>query len=77
MLEKKFGEYRTDAEPNNVARGVSSWLQDPDLMVQMSNYARDAGNPNAARDIVRKIGTSVLRWKEHHPNLEEDAVRNN
>jgi len=76
VLEKKFGEYRTDAEPNNVASGVSSWLQDPDLMVQMSNSARDAGNPNAARDIVQKIGTSVLRWKEHHPNLEIDAETN-
>ena len=30
--------------------------------------------PDAAEDIVRTIGTSVLRWKELHPEEEAKGV---
>jgi hypothetical protein len=37
----------------------------------MSKNAQKAGRPNAAEDIARAIGTSVLRWKELHPEEED------
>merc|ERR1712038_637010 len=63
VIEKKFGEYKSDAEPKFIAEGVASWLQDPDLMIEMSKRAQDAGNPRAAEHIVKQIGKSALRWK--------------
>jgi len=75
VLEKKFGEYKSDSDPHSIAKVVCNWLIDPDLMVRMSKCAKDAGRPNAAEDIVRNIGTSVLRWKELHPEEEKNIVR--
>lgn len=67
VIEKKFGAYKADKNPTEIAETVSSWLQNPSLLSEMSKYALEAGRPNAAEDIVRKIGKSVIRWKESHP----------
>lgn len=72
VLEKKFGAYKADKNPCEIAETVSSWLQNPSLLSEMSKYALEAGRPNAAEEIVRKIGKSVIRWKESHP---EDTVK--
>ncbi len=40
-------------------------------MTEMSRHAQDAGNPQAAENIVKQIGKSALRWKELH--VEEDG----
>ena len=42
-------------------------------MAEMSKHAQEAGRPHAAEDIARAIGTSVLRWKELHPEQEDDT----
>lgn len=70
MIEKKFGDYKSDADAAAIATTLSSWLKDCTLLDTMSRHAMDAGRPNAAADIARKIGTSVLRWKESHPEEE-------
>jgi len=72
VLEKKFGVYKPDKNPSEIAETVSSWLRNPSLLSEMSKYALEAGRPNAAEEIVRKIGKSVIRWKESHP---EDNVK--
>lgn len=74
VIEKKFGAYKSDSKPFEISKCVCEWLQDPDLMVEMSKNAQKAGKPNAAEDIARAIGTSVLRWKELHPEEEEEDV---
>jgi hypothetical protein len=72
VLEHKFGDYQSEHDPHSVAKKLCSWLQDVELLHEMSQGAMKAGNPHAAEDIVRKIGTSVLRWKELHPDEEKD-----
>jgi 1,2-diacylglycerol 3-beta-galactosyltransferase len=72
VIEKKFGAYKSDSKPFEISECICEWLQDPDLMVEMSKNAQKASRPNAAEDIARAIGTSVLRWKELHPENEED-----
>ena len=64
VIEKKFGEYISDSNPQLIAQTVCSWLNNPDRMKEMSQFATKAGMPNAAEDIVKCIGKSVLRWKE-------------
>lgn len=64
VMKKKFGKYIPDSDPEAISKGVTSWLRDPDLMVQLSQNASSAGNPSAAENIVKSIGESTLRWKE-------------
>jgi len=64
VLEKKFGQYQSDSNPNKIASMACEWLRNPDRMVEMSLHAKRAGMPNAAEDIVKYIGKSTLRWKE-------------
>ena len=73
VIEKKFGAYRPDSKPFDISKCICEWLQDPDLMAEMSKHAQEAGRPHAAEDIARAIGTSVLRWKELHPEQEDDT----
>lgn len=78
VVEKKFGQYEPDSNPQLIALTVKEWLQNPDLMRDMSLHARKAGMPDAAEEIVKCIGKSVLRWKELHEeeqeNEEEDII---
>jgi UDP-N-acetylglucosamine:LPS N-acetylglucosamine transferase len=69
VVEKKFGEYQSDSNPEKVAHTACQWLRSPDKMNEMSMHAKKAGMPNAAEDIVKCIGKSVLRWKELHEDV--------
>jgi len=60
VLEKGFGDYNDD--PVEMAKEVTAWLQDPELMNGMSHKARAAGNPHAAADIVLDIGSITHTW---------------
>jgi UDP-N-acetylglucosamine:LPS N-acetylglucosamine transferase len=70
VIEKKFGEYKSDTDAAAIATTLSSWLKDSEFLNTMSRHAMDAGRPHAAEEIARNIGTSVLRWKESHPEVE-------
>lgn len=72
VIEKKFGEYISDSKPELIAKTVCSWLNNPDKMKDMSQHASMAGMPNAAEDIVKCIGKSVLRWKESHEEVRNE-----
>lgn len=60
VLESGFGDYCED--PPQIATEVGYWLQDPELMQTMSRAATQAGNPHAADDIVRSIGSQTVSW---------------
>ena len=66
VVQKKFGRYESDNQPKKIANVVVEWLRHPNIMKEMSYHAKKAGMPNAAREIVKCIGKSVLRWKELH-----------
>ena len=66
VLKNEFGAYVADSDPDGVARQCSSWLRDEEKLAEMSKKASDAGVPNAAEDIARYIGQSVIRWKVHN-----------
>ena len=76
VVEKKFGQYQPDSNPELIALTVKDWLRNPDVMRDMSFHARKAGMPNAAEEIVKCIGKSVLRWKELHQEEEDDTEEN-
>lgn len=61
VLESGFGEYCAD--PVAIGEEVASWLNDQDLMDEMSRRAKSAGRPHAAADIVLDIGTAANAWK--------------
>lgn len=48
-----FGSYA--AEPEEIARGVSEWLRQPQLLEQMSGAARTAAKPQATRQIASDL----------------------
>ena len=66
VLKNEFGAYVADSDPDGVARQCSSWLRDEEKLAEMSKKASKAGVPNAAEDIARYIGQSVIRWKVHN-----------
>ena len=66
VLKNEFGAYVSDSDPDGVARQCSTWLRDEEKLAEMSKKATEAGVPNAAEDIARYIGQSVIRWKVHN-----------
>jgi 1,2-diacylglycerol 3-beta-galactosyltransferase len=54
-----FGEYRTDSM--DIAETVCNWLDDAELLDDMGQKARRAGNPNAARELVLDMLTLLDR----------------
>lgn len=58
------GSYISDQFPNRIAQKVGQWLCSDDELCRLSKSSKDAGNPNAAHEIVKAIGESTLRWKE-------------
>jgi 1,2-diacylglycerol 3-beta-galactosyltransferase len=60
VLESGFGDYCED--PPEIATEVGYWLQDENLMKAMSVLATEAGNPYAADEIVRDIGSETVAW---------------
>ena len=66
VIKNGFGAYVADSDPDGVARQCSSWLRDEEGLAEQSKKAMEAGVPNAAEDIARYIGQSVVRWMHHH-----------
>jgi 1,2-diacylglycerol 3-beta-galactosyltransferase len=63
-VEGGSGAYCQDTDPQAIAKEVALWLSDDVKLGRMSFAAKKCGAPNAARDIVRQIGDSTLKWKE-------------
>lgn len=74
VIDGGFGAFVSDSDPNGVAEVIVSWLTGGDKMEELSNAAKEKGAPYAARDIVKAIGDSTLKWREI--NEEREASRN-
>lgn len=64
VVEGGFGAFCQDSDPQAVAEEVTLWLNDDRKLAEMSIAAKRCGAPNAARDIVKQIGDSSLKWRE-------------
>jgi len=63
VVEGGFGSFCQDTDTGAVAEEVALWLKDEVKLREMSEAAKKAGHPYAARDIVKQIGDSTLKWK--------------
>jgi UDP-N-acetylglucosamine:LPS N-acetylglucosamine transferase len=75
-----FGAFCQDTDPQAIAEEVALWLHDDEKLAKMASAAKKMGYPNAARDIVKQIGDSTLKWRELNdgklgiPTDEEEQV---
>lgn len=63
VVDGGFGSFCQDTDTQAVAEEVALWLNDEIKLKEMSEAAKKLGHPHAARDIVRQIGDSTLKWK--------------
>lgn len=63
VIEGGFGAFCQDTNTQAVAEEVAQWLNNEVKLREMSEAAKKAGHPYAARDIVKQIGDSTLKWK--------------
>jgi UDP-N-acetylglucosamine:LPS N-acetylglucosamine transferase len=64
VVEGGFGAYCHDSDPEAIAEELAAWLQDEPKLTKLSIAAKAKGAPYAARDIVKQIGDSTLKWRE-------------
>jgi 1,2-diacylglycerol 3-beta-galactosyltransferase len=74
VVDGRFGAFRPDYEPVQVACEVVRWLLNENELCLMSHAAKAAGAPHAASHIARMIGESTYRWKDVNEN---SVVRKN
>mmetsp|Transcript_167011 Transcript_167011/g.531215 ORF Transcript_167011/g.531215 Transcript_167011/m.531215 type:complete len:748 (-) Transcript_167011:9-2252(-) len=60
VTEAGAGEFVADLEPERVADTVEAWLENPQLLNQMSANARRIAHPNASLDITRRLCQDFL-----------------
>ena len=63
VVDGGFGSFCQDTDTQAVAEEVALWLNDELKLKEMSEAAKKLGRPHAARDIVKQIGDSTLKWK--------------
>ena len=73
-MEGGFGSFCQDTDPEAVAEEVTLWLNDEIKLTEMSDMAKKAGHPYAARDIVKQIGDSTLKWKSLNNDQFTDII---
>lgn len=64
VINGGFGAYVNDSDPIAVAEEICMWLTDDKKRSELSRAAKEKGKPYAARDIVKQIGDSTLKWRE-------------
>ncbi|GKY94727.1 hypothetical protein MPSEU_000438100 [Mayamaea pseudoterrestris] len=77
VIEHRFGDFISAKEPEEMAQEVTSWLQDQELMVNMSKAAQRTGQPTAAADIVHDIGAITHTWMALNGAVELDMSKVN
>ena len=76
VVENEFGAFCPDKDPSGIAEELCMWLSDSEKMRTLSQAAKKAGAPYAARDIAKDIGERALKWREINDNnaaVAEDA----
>jgi UDP-N-acetylglucosamine:LPS N-acetylglucosamine transferase len=66
VVDGGFGAYCPDTDPISMAEELCIWLKDDDKLSVLSKAAKTFGAPYAARDIVKSIGESTLKWREEN-----------
>lgn len=61
VLDNKFGDYCED--PVCIAEEVAHWMQNPEVLSELSQNSRAVGHPLAASEIVQDIGSLTHTWK--------------
>merc|ERR1712087_254062 len=74
VVDGKFGSYCDDCDPAAIGEEIADWLSDEARLTEMSKRAKAMGAPTAARDIVKQIGDSTLKWRELN-EAEEKASK--
>ena len=64
VLNGGFGDYCDD--PETIGLEVACWLQDPQLLDEMSRRATEVGHPHAAEEIAMDIGETTHEWMERN-----------
>jgi hypothetical protein len=64
VIDGGFGAFCSDSDPMAIAEELCMWLQDERKLETLSKAAKAKGSPYAARDIVKAIGDSSLKWKD-------------
>jgi UDP-N-acetylglucosamine:LPS N-acetylglucosamine transferase len=64
VIDAGFGAFCSDSDPIAIAEELCMWLQDDKKLETLSKAANAKGAPHAARDIVKVIGESSLKWKD-------------
>jgi hypothetical protein len=64
VIDGGFGAFCSDSDPIAIAEELCMWLQDEKKLETLSKAANAKGSPYAARDIVKAIGDSSLKWKD-------------
>lgn len=76
VVEGGFGSFCQDTDTEAVAEEVALWLNDELKLKEMSEAAKKAGHPYAARDIVKQIGDSTLKWKSLNDGQFTEIINN-
>lgn len=58
VVDQGFGAFST--RPKKIAKIVSGWLKDPELLAEMSKKSHSAGRPDATKEIAADIGAEFL-----------------
>jgi len=68
VLEGGFGKFHK--YPSEIAETVADWLDDSVLLEKMSYNSAKMGNPDAASEIVKDIGSITHEWLEKNKSTK-------
>jgi 1,2-diacylglycerol 3-beta-galactosyltransferase len=74
VLDGEFGAYCRN--PKSIGEEVTLWLEDAEMLGEMSRNAMKEGAPHAASDIVMDIGEITERWMELNQKHERELMQN-
>jgi len=64
VLNGGFGDFCED--PETIGLEIACWLQDSQLLDDMSHKAMEVGSPHAAEEIAMDIGRTTHKWMERN-----------
>ena len=74
VVDGGFGAYCPDNDPISMAEELCLWLKDDNKLSLLSQAAKKFGSPYAARDIVKSIGESTLKWRDLNEEQQQQPA---
>ena len=68
VLNGGFGDFCED--PETIGLEVACWLQDAQLIDEMSKKAMKVGHPHAAEEIAMDIGNTTHEWMDRNDGVK-------